>query len=250
MTDFSYQLYSSRNFGPMSKTLRMLADLGYVAAEGYGALYDDDDKIDALKAALDDTGLALRSSHVGLDLLEGDVDRALRIAEKLGLREVYGPHIGPDERPTDKAGWVAFGDRLAEAARPYLAEGMIFGWHNHDFEFAALPDGTLPIDAMLGADESLSFEFDVAWAVVANVDPQDSIAKYGKRVTAAHVKDRAAPGKTDEDGWADVGDGVIDWGNLITQLKANGTPNLIMEHDNPSDDVRFATASIAHAKSL
>ena len=29
MTDFSYQLYSSRNFPPLADTLKMLARLGY-----------------------------------------------------------------------------------------------------------------------------------------------------------------------------------------------------------------------------
>jgi hypothetical protein len=38
MTDYSYQLYSSRNFGPLPETLRMLAELGYKQVEGYDAL--------------------------------------------------------------------------------------------------------------------------------------------------------------------------------------------------------------------
>ena len=29
MTDFSYQLYSSRNFLPLAETMKMLGDLGY-----------------------------------------------------------------------------------------------------------------------------------------------------------------------------------------------------------------------------
>ncbi len=39
MTDFSYQLYSSRNFGPLPETLKMLGNLGYTQVEGYGGLY-------------------------------------------------------------------------------------------------------------------------------------------------------------------------------------------------------------------
>ena len=37
MTNFSYQLYSSLNFPPLSETLKMLAGLGYNRVEGYGA---------------------------------------------------------------------------------------------------------------------------------------------------------------------------------------------------------------------
>ena len=39
---FSYQLYSSRNFPPMSRTFEMVSKAGYTAVEGYGALYADD----------------------------------------------------------------------------------------------------------------------------------------------------------------------------------------------------------------
>ena len=49
MTDFSYQLYSSRNFGPLSETLKMLGKLGYKQVEGYGGLYADLQAIDKLK---------------------------------------------------------------------------------------------------------------------------------------------------------------------------------------------------------
>ena len=38
---FSYQLYSSRNFPPLSDTLKMLAEVGYAGAEGFGGLYAD-----------------------------------------------------------------------------------------------------------------------------------------------------------------------------------------------------------------
>ena len=34
MTDFSYQLYSSRNFPPLADTLRMVAEVGYTQVEG------------------------------------------------------------------------------------------------------------------------------------------------------------------------------------------------------------------------
>ena len=45
MTDFSYQLYCSRNFPPLADTLKMLAAAGYTGVEGYGALYADEDKV-------------------------------------------------------------------------------------------------------------------------------------------------------------------------------------------------------------
>ncbi|MEP4474644.1 MAG: sugar phosphate isomerase/epimerase, partial [Lentilitoribacter sp.] len=65
------------------------------------------------------------------------------------------------------------------------------------------------------------------------------------RITAAHVKDIAPEGEcAEEDGWADVGHGVIDWPNIFGELQVVGTELFVMEHDNPSDHHRFAKRSL------
>ena len=47
---FSYQLYSSRNYGPLPATLKMLAEVGYKDTEGFGGLYSDDATLTELTA--------------------------------------------------------------------------------------------------------------------------------------------------------------------------------------------------------
>ena len=246
---FSYQLYSSRNHGPLPDTLGMLRDLGYDAVEGFGGLLDDPD---GLKAALDASGLPMPTSHVGLDLLEGDPGRAVEICRALGIRTVFCPFVQPADRPEDAAGWRAFGERLDAAGRPIRDAGMTFGWHNHDFEFRPLPDGTRPIDAMFEGAPHLLWEADVAWIVRGGADPIAEIGRYADRIAAVHVKDIAPEGEAaDEDGWADVGHGTVDWMRIMTALRER-TPaeHFVMEHDKPSDDRRFAERSIAAARTL
>ena len=70
----------------------------------------------------------------------------LKIANTLGIRAIYCPYLLPDQRPADAAGWKAFGERLENAGKPFRDAGLDFGWHNHDFEFVALPDGSIPQD--------------------------------------------------------------------------------------------------------
>ena len=247
MTDFSYQLYSSRDFGPMPETFGMLAALGYAHVEGYGPVYED---LDATKKALDETGLTMPSGHFAMDLVENNPDRVIEIAKALGIGKIIVPYLMPADRPTDAAGWTAFGKRLAAAGKPLQDAGFQFGWHNHDFEFIALPTGELPIDLIL-AKESVGFEFDVAWAAVAGQDPADVIAQYGDRIIAAHVKDRAPAGQNaNEDGWADAGHGTLDWPGHFSALKAAGCDLFIMEHDKPADDNRFASRALAYMTSL
>ncbi len=70
-------------------------------------------------------------------------------------------------------------------------------------------------------------------------------------ILAVHVKDIALAGeKTDEDGWEDVGHGTVDWAELFTALRKTPVRYFIMEHDNPSDDTRFASRSIETVKNF
>jgi len=249
MAQLSYQLYSSRKFGPLAQTLEMLGSLGYSNVEAYGSLLADDSTRALLGQGLRAHGLAMPSAHMGLADLEGDAAGIIAMAKELGINAVYCPHIMPDERPTDGAGWTAFGARLEKVGESLRAAGLDFGWHNHDFEFKALPDGSLPIEHLMAGGPNLSLELDVAWVARAGVDPLPWIAKYADRITAAHIKDIAKAGeKADEDGWADVGAGVMDWPALAKALAATSVRVLVMEHDNPSDDARFAAASITAAK--
>ena len=249
MNDFSYQLYSSRNFGPLEETLKMLADAGYKAVEGYGGLYEDAAKI---RASLDKNGLSMPSGHFGLDMIESDPNQTISVAETLGIKAVFCPFLGADERPTDADGWRAFGARLQRVGQPIREAGLTFGWHNHDFEFVTLGDGSRPIDQILAGGPNLSWEADIAWIVRGGADPLAEIARYGDRIAAAHVKDIAPAGEaTDEDGWADVGHGTMDWPAIMAALKKHTDAQIfVMEHDNPSDHDRFARRSIEAAREL
>ena len=130
-------------------------------------------------------------------------------------------------------------------ARKIKAEGLRFAWHNHDFEFHPLTDGSLPMEHLF-AERSLDFEFDVAWVIRGGADPVAWTERLAGRIGACHVKDIAPPGeKADEDGWADVGEGTVPWGRLWPLIVKAGSPLMIAEHDNPADFERFAAASLA-----
>lgn len=249
MTDFSYQLYSSRNFTPISDTLTMLSGLGYAEVEGYGALFDNEASVDELIANLGDSGLKMPTAHMSIDMVETKPERVLEIATALGIKTVFAPYLVAEDRPTDADGWRAFGKRLEAAGKPLRDAGVAFGWHNHDFEFVALPTGELPIDLLFETAPSLKWEADIAWIVRGGQNPLDYIAKYGDRLTSAHIKDIAPEGeKADEDGWADVGDGTMDWPAIMAALRNTKVETFIMEHDNPSDDRRFAERSLKAAQ--
>jgi sugar phosphate isomerase/epimerase len=250
MTQFSYQLYSSRNFGPLSKTLEMLAKAGYAQVEGWGGLYANLDQLDALKADLAKNNLKMTSGHVGFDQVQGEPKRVIEIAKALGLQAVFVPAPPTPDYREGKGDWAELAKALGEAGKPYWDAGLDFGYHNHHWEFTP-QNGAVPLDLILGADPRMQLEFDVAWGIKAGQDPLATIAKYKDQLVAAHVKDLAPAGENaDEDGWADVGTGVMDWTGIMAALKGAGVKLFVMEHDNPKDDARFAKRSIENANKL
>jgi sugar phosphate isomerase/epimerase len=129
--------------------------------------------------------------------------------------------------------------------------GFGFGWHNHAFEFEPLADGAVPQAVIFEAVPELEWEADIAWVIKGGADPFEWIGRFADRITAVHVKDIAPEGRSlDEDGWADLGAGVVPWDRLMHALRATPARHFVMEHDNPSDDRRFAAASIGAARSF
>lgn len=251
MHDFSYQLYSSRKFGPLAATFDMLAQIGYRRVEGYGALFADHGAAREMKNALSHAGLAMPTAHFGLEMIENDPAAAIEMAKIIDVETVYLPYLLPDDRPADAAGWSAFGARIEAATAPLRDAGIGTGWHNHDFEFMPLDDGSLPITHMLDACPNITLELDLAWVEKAGLNPAIWIDKLGTRITSVHLKDIAPEGEClDEDGWADAGQGIMDWAAIKTALAKIDVTHFIAEHDNPSDDARFARRSLAHLKSL
>ncbi len=244
--DISFQLYSARNFPPVENVLRELAQLGYTQAEPFGGLYND---LDVLARGLRETGLSMPTGHFGLELLK-DVGKAAHIAETLGLETLFCPAIPQAERSQEEEGWNRLADTLAQLGRAYEDRGLGFGWHNHAFEFAALPSGALPMDIILSRAPDIAWEMDVAWVVRGGHDPVPWMDRFGQRIVAVHVKDIAPNGQAaDEDGWADVGQGTMGWAALIDAIRSKTKASVfVMEHDNPKDAIRFARRSIAAAQ--
>ncbi len=246
MTELSFQLYSARNYPDLDDFLAKLAALGYTQVEGYGGLYAD---APALAEKFKRNGLSMPTGHFGLAQLQ-DTDTALKTAETLGVKRLYCPHIGPEGRSEDESKWVELAETLAGLGETFTREGYGFGWHNHDFEFVPTTSGRTPMEIILETAPALEWEADVAWIARGKADPVQWFDRYGDRITAVHVKDIAPAGEaTDEDGWADVGFGVLNWDQLINEVTSRTKAQyFVAEHDKPSDAERFARRSIATAK--
>lgn len=252
MEKLSFQLFSARNFPPLGDVFKLLTDSGYAYVEGFGGVYGDTDEVagKALRAELDAAGLAMPTGHFSIDALEENPAKVIAFAKAVGIKVIICPFLMPDRRPSDAEGWKDFGQRLQKASLPYKAAGFQFGWHNHDFEFAALEDGSIVLDRIFEGAPDILWEADIAWIVRGKADPFAWVEKYKDRIVAAHVKDLAPQGENaDEGGWADVGHGIVPWTKLMPFIRENTkAAYFVAEHDNPNNLERMATRSIASFK--
>lgn len=244
--DFSYQLYSARNEASLEETLKTLKSLGYAQVEGWGGQFADPA---ALAQSLKSAGLTMPTAHMGYGQLT-DTDAALKIADQVGIQTIYCPAPPSDDFRNGTGNWQEFADGLGKIAAAFKKAGKGFGYHNHHWEFVKDANGKTPMDLILEASPDTQWEMDLAWVIKANEDPLAWLDKLGSRITAVHVKDIAPAGeKADEDGWADVGTGTLDWKNYIAQVKAKSQARyFVLEHDKPSDAIRFARTSMATLK--
>jgi sugar phosphate isomerase/epimerase len=243
--DYSYQLYSARNEKSLDDTLKTLKSLGYAQVEGWGGQFADPT---ALAQSLKSAGLIMPTAHMGFTQLQ-DTATALKIADQVGIKTAYCPAPPSSDYRDGKGDWKQLAADLGKIADAFKAAGKGFGYHNHHWEFVKV-DGKTPIELILDASPNMQWEMDLAWVVKAGEDPVAWMKKLGSRISAIHVKDIAPAGQNaDEDGWADVGQGTLDWKALIAEAKASTKAEYyVMEHDKPSDAIRFARTSIESVK--
>lgn len=243
----SFQLYSARKFPPVEAQLEALAAIGFDAVEPYGGAYGGD--VPGFKRKLDAVGLACPSAHMPLDRLDADRNGLIADAQTLGVETVVLPHIAAEKRPADAAGWKAVGARLTGHAAALAEKGLKLAWHNHDFEYKPLADGSRPIDHLVGAAGVL-FEADIGWIVRAGANADAEIRKFPGKLAAFHIKDLAPAGVTKDDGWTDIGAGTVDWKALLPAIASSGADLLVFEHDEPSDWRGFAANSYRYVSKL
>lgn len=246
----SIQIYSLRSLGSLAAMLDCVVEAGYRHVELIGSQLDD---AEATRRELVTRGLTVSSSHVSIAALRERLPAVLAACKTLGFTDLYMPSVPAEERYSDGDYWLALGRELGEIARVAQREGIRLGFHNHNWELQVKAGGQTALDLLWqgAGDSPLSWQMDVAWMVRGGADPEAWLRRFQGRVTAVHAKDLAPAGeKLDEDGWADVGTGTMNWQHLARVAKEVGAKWLVAEHDKPSDPARFARASYAFLSQL
>ena len=130
--------------------------------------------------------------------------------------------------------------------------GLRLAWHNHDFEYRPLPDGTRPIDHLFdAAGPNVGYEVDFAWVTRGGGDPLSRDPPIRLRgCSRSRSRTPSLPAPQAEGGWAATGDGIVDWQSLWPLFANTPADHLVVEHDEPLDWRRVAARSLAFIRKL
>ncbi len=226
----SVQLFSLRDplKADFEGTLKTLADIGFQHVE-FAGFYGK--TAAEVKAICDELGLKPSGAHVGLDAMRTDFDAVIADAKTLGYSHVVLPYLGDEHRTT--AGYKAIAATLTDLAPKAEAAGITLGYHNHDFEFIALPEGGTGFEILMNnTPESVIFELDCMWVDKAGQLPVAWIQKLGSRAPLLHIKDRPADAEKTGRRFTEVGTGVVDIANIVKTANQTGVKYLVIEQDN------------------
>ncbi len=223
------QLYSVRGncAWDLPGTLEAIAEMGYDGVEfaGYHGRGAGD-----LKDMLDDLGLEVAGTHVGIQtLLDGELERSIEFNRVLGNRFLIVPSL-PEEMRRSKSLWLEAARLLNVISERLEPEGMQVGYHNHAVEFQPV-DGELPWDVLFGAaSPEVVMQLDTGNAMLGGVNPEEvlmTIRRYPGRAATVHLKEFSPVNEN-----ALVGEGEMLWEEFFALCETvGGTKWYIVEQE-------------------
>ena len=218
-------------------TLAAVADAGYTYVESadyaegkfYGMTPAE------FKSTLDSLGLTAISAHMGMVTLE-NADQLIADVKAAGITYFVIPvppmGIFTVGHATNTLGMKGTSYELVTIMNTIGEKchkaGLKLLYHNHDFEFMPLADGTIIEDVLLEKcnPEWVNFQMDLYWVTKANANALTYFEKYPGRFKAWHVKDMDQEGK-----FAPVGTGTIDFKSILAQKEKSGMEFYLVEQD-------------------
>lgn len=249
----SLQIYTARNFKPYEGILKFLSEQGMDKVE----LFEVEAFVET-KELLDKYNMSSPSSHIGFTTLE-DTNLIINNLKKSNITTAIvaapvGKPGGKFSSIFDKTEeeWNEFGKSLSSYVNVFADNGITLGYHNHSFEFNPLPSGKIPIECILDHNENLKFEIDLGWVVAGNTDPIFWTKKYAYKIIACHLKDFTSQDLDliEHDSQCAIGDGFINWKEVLIEVKKTNCDIFALEHDDPKDYQAYVKKSLNFLQSL
>lgn len=265
------QLYSVRDnmAQDFEGTLKAVHDMGYDGVEFAGLYGKTPEEVKELCAKYDLTPI---SAHVSIAEMKGSEDTFANY-KKIGCEYIAIPWRSLEDEGPDGTYETAINE-VRELCEKAKEAGLQMLYHNHDFEFRKLSDGTYFIDRLYASVSAdlLETELDTCWVKVAGENPVEYLAKYAGRAHVVHLKDFYKKGEkvdgmyeligkkptesdsSDEEfGFRPLGNGLQDMPAVVEAAKKAGADWVIVEQDRPTpgkEPINEVKISIDFLKSI
>jgi sugar phosphate isomerase/epimerase len=245
----SVQLYTLRNqlAVDLEGSFTQLAAIGYTRVEHAGFVGRTAAQF---RAALNNAGLRATSGHAGIPQPWNAETwkRTLDDAAIVGNKFIVHPYFGTDANGPIRNGAVyrAFAADLNKAGELARRAGLSFGYHNHHNEFLRQDGGERTGFDILTRETDprlVHLEVDIYWAWRGAADPVDLIEKNRRRIKQVHVKDMNV-----NSGFADPGDGLIDFERVFRRASEAGLIEYIVERDDAGSPPRTPAQALDTAR--
>ncbi len=242
------QLYTVRDLAEVDfgGTLQKVAEIDYDAVEfaGFGGL-----SAKQVNKLVNNLGLIPVGSHEGFDRLQQDLQARIDFNLEVGTRYIVCPQMPEDLKQKGLDGVKEFAEKMNRMGEQVKKSGLVFGYHNHAFEFEKI-EGKYKYEHLFEAMEPdlVQAEIDVYWVTYGGEDPVAWLKKYGKRSPLVHLKDMAAG---PERNFAPVGTGILNMPEIIKTAHQEDCDWLIVEQDNSAMPVLEAIrTSLRNVRSM
>jgi sugar phosphate isomerase/epimerase len=233
------QLYSLRQHFPkdVPGTLAKVYAMGFREVEGGG---DYGLGVAGFMGALKKAGLTLTSALFGYEDWGKDTAAAVRRATEFGARYAGCAWI-PHEHPFTREDCLRAAADFNRWGRAAKEAGVRFIYHIHGFEFEPSPEGTL-FDTLAKETDAavVAFEADIFWVRRGGADPVALFDRYPGRIPLTHLKDVAKGtdtckpnGKAPDETSVPLGEGMIDWRNVLGAAQKAGVERHFVEDEHP-----------------
>lgn len=221
------QLYSVRKemLADPVGTLKALAKIGYKELESArsekGNYYGLQPK--EIKKIAADLGMSVRSGHVHIDK---DFQRSIDYAAEAGQSYLVCSSLPSNGQTVDNYKKVA--ETFTKAAEDCKKSKIIFGYHNHEYEFEK-ENGQVLYDVLLdNTDPKLvTMELDLGWVIISGHDPLAYFNKYPGRFPLWHLKDMDGTKKES----TEFGKGEVKILEMLRNADKSGVKHIFVEQE-------------------
>jgi sugar phosphate isomerase/epimerase len=223
------ELYTLRRYlgdaEAIAAGLARVRDVGYEGVElaGLGPI-----EAERLGDLLRENGLAACSAHVRWDRLRDETDAVAEECATWGCGHVAVPVMPQQFRSAE--GYARFAVEASAVAARLREAGIRLSYHNHAFELQRF-GGESGLEILYRASDPalLDGQIDTYWVQYGGGNPAAWIRRLRGRAPTVHLKDMDVSEGSPV--MAEVGEGNLDWTDVLDACRVAGVEWLIVEQD-------------------